>query len=86
MKFIFSRNQKLSTRFTFKSIGDNLIGCCFFNLRDICKKSNFSLGFFTSLLKNKKAATLKLSPIDLKVNFGTTVITQKKNFITHIPL
>jgi hypothetical protein len=50
------------------------------------QKSNIFIGFFKSLLKNKKAATLKLSPIDLNLNFGTTVITQKKNFITQIPL
>ena len=49
------------------------------------QESHFSLGFFKSLLKNKKAAALKLSPIDFKLNFGTTVITQKKNFIAQIP-
>jgi hypothetical protein len=32
------------------------------------QKSIF-FGFFTNQLKNKKAVTLKLSPIDLKLNF-----------------
>jgi hypothetical protein len=35
-------------------------------IRDICKKVIFYFAFLTNLLKNKKVAILKLSPIDLK--------------------
>jgi hypothetical protein len=35
----------------------------------VYEKKSFFWAFFTNLLKNKKAAILKLSPIVLKLNF-----------------
>jgi hypothetical protein len=51
-----------------KSIGDNLKIATFL-FYGIFPKKSFFFAFFTNLLKNKKVATFKLSPIDLKLNF-----------------
>jgi hypothetical protein len=64
-----SRSEKFyRTIFNFKSIGGNFKLTAFL-FYEVYAKRSFFLVFFANLLKNKKAAILKLSPIDLKLNF-----------------
>jgi hypothetical protein len=42
--------------------------------------------FFTNILKNKKAASLKLSPIDLKLNFECHFKGRKKILFARKPM
>ena len=53
----------------FKSTDDNFKVAAFL-IFNLYAKKWFFLGFFKNLLKNKKAATLKLLSIDLKLNFA----------------
>ncbi len=64
-----SRSVKFySTKFKAKSIGDNFKITAFLALNRFAKNAKNN-DFFTYTTENKKAVILKLSPIDLALNF-----------------